>query len=243
MSDHDNTPQTPATPEQTAPVASDPAAQQPAKPLKPRRRRGLWIAGGVVAAALLAGGGVAAGAALADLDDDDDDRVASSAQEDGAAEVVDDDTDDAAPGESASGADVYGAETAADIAEVIAAASAVAEGDAVSVDAERDGSWEVQLETEAGDESEVRVAADGTAEVVATETAGSDDRAPENVLDEAAIASLVEAALADTDGTIIELGSDDGTTPYDVTVLTGDGRTVDLELDADLAIAGRDADD
>jgi uncharacterized membrane protein YkoI len=261
--DNDKTVPPPVTPEPSSGPAqrdaSGPTAHQDA-PRTPRRRRGLLIAGGVVAAALLVGGGVAAGAALEN--DDDDDRVpaAASQERDDATDDSGDDAtddsgddatddsrggsgDDAAAGSAGSGAAAYGAASADDITEVVDAASAVADGDAVEIDAKRDGTWEVKLETKAGDESEVRVRADGAAELVSTETAGADDRAPEHVLDARAVDALVQAALADTDGTVIELGSDDGSTPYDVTLLAADGTTVELDLAADFTVSARDSDD
>ncbi|WP_375294476.1 PepSY domain-containing protein, partial [Microbacterium sp.] len=154
-----------------------------------------------------------------------------------------DGSDDSGSDDSAGSATVRGSDSSDEITAIADAASEVAEGDAVDIDAKRDGSWEVTLETADGDESEVRVASDGTARVIETEDAGSDDRGPEHVLDADTIDALVKAALSDTPGTVLELDSGDGSTPYDVTVLSADGTTVDLELDQEFTIAARDTDD
>ena len=95
-----------------------------------------------------------------------------------------------------------------------------------------------------GDESEVRVDADGSAVVVATEAADQDDQAPEGSLDAATVEALVAAALGHTDGTVIDIEIDSDTaSPYDVTVLTADRKTVDIALDSDFNVLTADLDD
>ena len=102
----------------------------------------------------------------------------------------------------------------------------------------------MQFATAAGEETEVRVDADGNAIVVATEAADQDDQAPEGSLDAATLEALVTAALAHTDGTVIDIEIDSDTaSPYDVTVLTADRTTVDIALDSDFAVVTADADD
>ncbi len=84
----------------------------------------------------------------------------------------------------------------------------------------------MQFATAAGEESEVRVDADGSATVVATESADQDDKAREGSLDSATVEALLTAALAHTDGTVIDIEIDSDTaSPYDVTVLTADRKT------------------
>jgi hypothetical protein len=210
---------------------------------KRRRTRGLLIAGGaVLSTLLLAGGGIAVGAAIADEADDatssvSDDQDGADSNDDDAAdgdESSDDgDSDDTATGDVSN----LGTDSADDVVAMIDAASAAGEGQPVSVDFDRDGSAEVTLEAEDGAETEVRVDASGEASVVSKEAAEQGDTAPQNVLDATAIAAIVDAALAETDGRIVEIeADDDGASPWDVTVLTADGTFVDIELDADFAV-------
>lgn len=212
-------------------VAAAPAAA-PAAP-KSRRTRGLLIAGGaVLTAAILAGGGIAVGSAIADEADDD---TTSSVSDDGDA----DDSDDGATDDDSTSGDLsnLGTDSADDLVAMVEAASGVAEGEPVSIELKRDGGAEVSFETADGAETEVRVDAAGEASVISTEEADSGDTAPENVLDADAIASIVDAALAEADGRIVELeADDDGTSPWDVTVLTAGGEFVELDLDAEFAV-------
>lgn len=199
------------------------------------RTRNLFIAGGaVLAAAALAGGGIAVGAAIADeMDDDDDDRTSASTASD------DDRADDDTPA-GAQSAD-RGTASADELNEIIAAAAESAEGDAVGIEAEDVGSWDVQFETPAGDETEVRVTADGATEVISTGTADADDSPAQGVLDVQTVDALVAAALAEVDGKIIDVEIDDDTpSPFDVSVLRADGTTVELVLDADMKVVSTD---
>ena len=179
----------------------------------------------MLAAAVLAGGGIAVGAAIADeMDDDDDDRASASAQQD-------DDGDTAV-----SQADI-GTESAAELNEIIAAAADSAEGDAVGIEANTDGSWDVQFETSDGAETEVRVTADGTTEVLSTEAAEADDTAPQAVLDADTVDALVAAAMDEVSGNITDIEIDDDTaSPFDIAVVQSNGRTIDVELDADMTV-------
>jgi hypothetical protein len=70
----------------------------------------------------------------------------------------------------------------------------------------------VTLETSGGEENEVRVPAEGSTQVVSTDAADADD--------------------SDGKVTTTEI-DDDAAPPYDISVVTADGRTVELDLDAD----------
>ena len=165
----------------------------------------------MLAAAVLAGGGIAVGAAIADEGDDDD-----------AAET----TSSVSPDR--------GTDSAAELSEIVAAAGVVADGQAVAVEANTDGGWNVEFETNAADETEVRVGADGSAEVVSTDAADPDDTAPQHVLDADTLDALVSAAMAEVDGRIVDIEIDaDAASPFDVSVVQSNGRMLDLKLDAD----------
>jgi uncharacterized membrane protein YkoI len=195
-------------------------------PAAPRRSRAWLIAGGsVLAAALLAGGGIAVGAAIGDEMDDDDDRTSS---DNGAASAGDQSAD-------------IGTESAIELADIIDAASASAEGAAVDIEAGRDGSWDVTFETSAGEETQVRVTANGTAQVVSTDAASADDVAPQGVLDADTVDALVATAMAQVEGRITDIEIDDDTaSPFDISVVQANGRTVDLDLDADMKVLSID---
>ena len=111
----------------------------------------------------------------------------------------------------------------------------------MGIEANRDGSWDVQFETSTGAETAVRVASDGTAEVVSTDDASTDDAAPQGVLDVDTVDAMVAAALAEVDGKVVDLEiDDDPASPFDISVLQADGRTVDVELDADMKVLSTD---
>lgn len=213
-----------------------PAAPLPETDPQPKRSRtrALLIGGGAVLAGLvLVGGGVAVGAAIADDHDDDDDRDSSA--------VVDDDRQDGAAPVAAAD---RGTASADDLVRIVAQAGEVADGDAVAIEAERDGAWDVTLVTAAGDETEVRVPSSGAVTVLSTEAADADDTRPSVFLDDATIDSLVTAALADTGGRIVQLEVDDDSRgAYDVVVVSTDGRVVDIDLDADLQVTSSRVDD
>ena len=215
---------------------------------KPSRRRSLLIGGGAaLAAAVLIGGGVVVGAAIADDFETDDDRASSdTAEQDDADSDADDtadsdDADDTADAETASGA---GTASASELLEIIETAAAEAEGEPVAIENTGEGVWDVEFVTAGGEETEVRVAADGNSTVLSTEAADQDDQAPEASLDAETLEALLEAALADTDGTVIEIEIDgDTASPYDVTVLTAGGATADIALDSAFRAVTADAAD
>jgi uncharacterized membrane protein YkoI len=236
----ESTDRTPATPATNDVVVTE-------KPQRSRTRTLLFAGGAIVAAAVLVGGGAAIGAAIAD-DDDDDVADASLVANDEAGDSTtqtdrdDDDTttgvdDDTSSSSGTTAGSEVGTSSAAELNEIIAAASAIADGDPVSIDAERGGAWDVSFETAAGDESEVRVSSDGTAKLLSTEAADADDTAPQGTLDAKTVDALVAAALAEVDGAVTDLDiDDDPTSPFDVSVLTSDGRSVDIELDAQMSV-------
>ncbi|QLD12023.1 hypothetical protein [Microbacterium oleivorans] len=243
----------PASPTAAAPAASPSNAEVPAGPTAatpPRRaRRTALLAGGaVVAAALLVGGGAAIGAAVAD-DDDEDGREASLVSDDTRSNAVGTDGDrGGAPGErtnaGGTSTEPYGAASVDELERVADAARGAADGSVVSIDADRDGTWDVQLVAADGSESEVRVSADGTATVRETEAAEAGDVAAGNVLDAATLGSMVEAALAEADGRVIEIDADDDDrSPFDVAVLTADRGIVEITLDVDGSVLRTETDD
>ena len=83
----------------------------------------------------------------------------------------------------------------------------------------------------------MRVAEDGTAEVVSTDAADADDSAPLGVLDVDTVDALVAAAMAEVDGKITDLEiDDDPASPFDIAVVQANGRTLSLDLDADMKV-------
>jgi len=250
---------------QTVPVTPTPGeAPHPAAPAaapapaptesKPGRKRALLIGGGIAAAVVLAGGGIAIGAAIGDEFGDDD---SSSMSDDAGHENTqgddasrdDSDRDDSADDEGAStngsgsGTDI-GTASADELIEIADAARGAAEGDVTSIDAKRDGTWEVQLTNAAGDETEVRVDADLAASVISTDPADGDDTRASLSLDDETIRALVTAALDEADGMITDLDVDgDEASPYDASVLTSDNRSIDIDINADFAVVGTDVDD
>ncbi|MFJ2544172.1 hypothetical protein [Microbacterium sp. NPDC087589] len=243
---------------ETVPVAplaadTDAPASAPAAPAKRGRKRALLIGGGIAAAVVLAGGGVAIGAAIGDEFGDDDDRPSVSdgprgdaddhgGQPGGDRDDRDDDDRDDEQGAPQGGGPVtgIGTDSADELVEIADAARGAADGGVTSIDAKRDGTWEVQLTAANGNETEVRVDADLAATIVSTEQ-DDDDSAPTSTLDEAAIRALVDAALAEADGMITDLDADnDEVSPYDASVLTSDRRSIDIDFSADFAVGGTD---
>lgn len=241
----DATAQYPAAGQHPAPAA--PAADAP----KPRRTRALLIGGGIAAAVILAGGGIAVGAAIGDEFGDDDDRpsVSDDARHDDAPADRGDhrgDRDDDEGGSNGGGTPATGIGTASadELVAIADAARGAAEGDVTSIDAKRDGTWEVQLTAANGDETDVRVDADLGTSIVSTDAADGDDTGPALLLDEATIRSLVAAALDEADGMITDLDVDsDDVSPYDASVLTTDNRSIDIDFDSAFAVVGTDTDD
>lgn len=246
----DDQPTVPVTPTTDAAPQAPAAGQHPVAPpaasapvgTKPRRTRALLIGGGIAAAVVLVGGGAAVGAAIGDEIGDDDDRTSVS---DGPRHDADDRDDDGGSTSAAQGPVTgIGTDSADELIEIADAARGAADGEVTSIDAKRDGAWEVQLTTAAGDETEVRVDEKLAATVVSTEAADGDDTGPTLVLDDEAIRSLVSAALAEADGLITDLDVDgDDVSPYDASVLTTDNRSIDIDFTAEFAVVGTDTDD
>lgn len=239
-------PQAPdATAYPTAPAAA-PAA--PAEP-KPVRKRALLIGGGIAAAVVLAGGGIAVGAAIGDeFGDDDRSSISDGPRHDDAddhGQRGDDRGDDRgnAPSNDRGPVTGIGSASADELIKIAAAARGVADGEVTSIDAKRDGTWEVQLTTTSGDETEVRVDSSLAASVISTDVADGDDTGPALALDDQTIRALVSAALAEAEGMITDLDVDgDDVSPYDASVLTTDNRSVDIDFNADFAVVGTDID-
>lgn len=253
MDDKNLTPDNNLTPDQTP---------EPTAAAKPGRTRALLIGGGIAAAVILTGGGIAVGAAIGDEFGDDDDRssVSDDAHHDGASGDRGDDhggrgddhgdqrgdrDDDARTGSNGGTAVTgIGTSSADELVAIADAARGTAEGDVTSIDAKRDGTWEVQLTTANGDETDVRVNADLGTSIVSTDAADGDDTGPALILDEATIRSLVTAALDEADGMITDLDVDsDDVSPYDASVLTTDNRSIDIDFDSAFAVVGTDIDD
>lgn len=242
----------------TQPVSDEMTAPVPTR----SRRRPLLIGAAIAAALVLTGGGVAVGAAMADDRDDDDRSTAdqslagavsrdSTAGRDHDDDDRDDDSDDrysdddsARTSPSAPPADrtTRGAASADELDAIIAAASTAATGTITSIDAKRDGHWDIEFLDAAGLETDVRFAVDGTASVLSTDT-DTDSSIPAGALDAATLDALFAAALTEQSGRIIEIDVDsDAASPYDVTVLRADGVTVELDLGSDFAILATDLD-
>ncbi|SDG90974.1 hypothetical protein [Microbacterium pygmaeum] len=209
-----------STPEPTQPAVSHPQNS----PKRPRKHVVLLSVAGVVAALALVGGGVAVGAAIADDDGDDRDDVAESTQQ------TSDET-------------VRGSSSADELIDIVQSASASTDGVPTALEASRDGSWLVQFTTDAGDESDVRVSADGTATVGETDPAGADDVAPTTQLDDTTVRALVDAALAAADGAIVSLDVDDNPADsYEATILGSNGTLTELSLDGSFAVTNSETD-
>lgn len=258
------TPAVPVTPASgEAPHSEGPAAASAPVPAeaKPGRRRALLIGGGIAAAVLLAGGGIAVGAAIGDEFGDDDRPSASDGSDhDGDRDDRDDrnDRDDAdnrdddadnrddrgGSAQDSGPTTGIGTSSADELIEIADAARDAAEGDVTSIDAKRDGTWDVQLTNAAGDETEVRVDEGLAASVISTDPADGDDTAAGLSLDAETIRALVAAALAEADGMITDLDVDgDDVSPYDASVLTSDNRSIDIDYSADFVVVGTDIDD
>ncbi|TDL45935.1 PepSY domain-containing protein [Microbacterium oleivorans] len=240
MSENTTTPDQP-----TSPIAEAQTAAPAAAPSKRRGRTAMIAGGATLGAVLLVGGGVAIGAAVADdRDDDGFDSLSSSQRSQTASDDVaatTERTDDDA--QVAPAAD-FGAGNAGELSALVDAAKGVADGEPTAIDANRDGTWDVTLTAGDGAETEVRITANGTAAVHETEAAEADDRAPRNVLDAATLTAMVDAALAEQPGRILEIDADDDNrSPFDVSVLTGDRQVVDITLDASGSVIASEIDD
>lgn len=239
------TPTAGEAPHPAAPAATPATAHTESKP---GRKRALLIGGGIAAAVVLAGGGIAIGAAIGDeFGDDDRSSVSDDASRDDSDhdDSDDDSTDEGGASSNGSGpATGFGSASADELIEIADAARSAAEGDVTSIDANRDGTWEVQLTNDAGDETEVRVDKGLAASVISTDPADGDDTGASLRLDDETIRALVTAALAEADGMITDLDVDgDDVSPYDASVFTSDNRSIDIDFSAEFAIVGTDIDD
>jgi len=230
------------TTNQTDPIDPTPNATPTYQNTESKRSlpRALLVSGGaVLAAAVLIGGGVAVGAAIADETDEDGDgdtTTETTQRDDDAAATDDSDADEAIA--------AVGTASVSELLDIIEIASAEAEGEPIGIEAAAEGAWDVKFATAGGDESEVRVDTDGTAVVTSTEAADQDAQAREGSLDDQTLEALVTAALADTDGTVVDIEIDgDTASPYDVSVLTADRKTVDIALDPEFTVLTADPDD
>jgi hypothetical protein len=231
--------------------AAEPVPAPGASAPKPGRKRALLI-GGIAAAVVLAGGGIAVGAAIGDeFGDDDRSSMSDSPRHDDAddhgqrAGDRSDDSEDRgnAPSNDRGPATGIGSASADELIKIAAAARGAADGEVTSIDAKRDGTWEVQLTTSAGDETDVRVDSSLAASVISTDVADGDDTGPALTLDDQTIRALVSAALAEAEGMITDLDVDgDDVSPYDASVLTTDNRSIDIDFSADFAVVGTDID-
>jgi len=240
---------TPGTGQHPTFPAAEPVAAPAASAPKPGRKRALLIGGGIAAAVILTGGGIAVGAAIGDeFGDDDRPSMSDGAHHDDADDHGqpgadrNDDRDDA-PSNGRGPVTGIGTASADELITIADAARGAADGEVTSIDAKRDGTWEVQLTTAAGDETEVRVDEGRTASVISTDVADGDDTGPTLTLDDETIRALVSAALAEAEGMITDLDVDgDDVSPYDASVLTSDSRSIDIDFGADFAVVGTDID-
>jgi len=221
--------------------------QQNAVPAeKPTRsRRPLLIGGAIVAAIALVGGGVAVGLGLGDDEGVPVGEPSSEGTPGASVPAAPEQTASSEPTPTPSASAPAGAADADALLAVIATATAAeqAEGDAVRLEARGDGTLEVDFETADGAETEVTVAADGTASVTDRDPGDADD-VPVGALDEPTVRALVDAVFAAGEGTVIELGvDDDRDSPYDATVLAADGATIEFDLDPDFAVIDVDQDE
>ncbi|MFJ6653494.1 hypothetical protein ACIQLJ_11925 [Microbacterium sp. NPDC091313] len=248
----------PAASEHAAPAASAAPVMTAEPEKKPVLRRGAtWaiVGGGVVAALVLVGGGAALGAALADHDDrpavvDGPGQRGDDGGTQGDRQGPDMQGDRQGPGGQGGPAQgggpdrdggpggITGSSDAGELTGIVAKAKSAdgVSGDATELEARPGGAWEVRFETTAGAETDVLVASDGTATARRTDT-DSDDDAPSATLTDAAISSIVQAALDEASGTIVKIEADDDTAkPYEVTVMLTDGGRMEIDLGSDFAV-------
>ncbi len=255
----------PPTPGAEAPIAGSgqhpvfPAAEPVPAPAtsasKPGRTRALLIGGGIAAAVVLAGGGVAVGAAIGDEFGDDD---RSSMSDDGPRHDADDhgprgedrgdddrgdDDHGNAPSHGRGPVTGIGTASADELIAIADAARRAADGEVTSIDAKRDGTWEVQLTTAAGAETEVRVDEALVASVTSTDAADGDDTGPRSPSTTRRSAPWSPPHSPRAEGMITDLDVDgDDVSPYDASVLTSDNRSIDIDFSADFAVVGTDID-
>ncbi len=197
------------------PTPNPEAAPQTAPAPAPRRRTGLIVAG--VAAVVILAAGVGAGFAVALSGDDDDDRTEFS-------------------NSSNNGGPVSGDTDLDGMLDAAKTALTAADGEVVAIEERTDGTWRVEVQ---GGGREYEVAVDGSDARVVEED--NDDDGDDLALTEDAVRSLVEAATADTDGRVVQIGSDDNR--YSVEVRPASGPSVELDLDDSFQVVGSETDD
>ncbi|WP_144795039.1 PepSY domain-containing protein [Kocuria palustris] len=177
-------------------------------------------------------------ATTAEATDDATEDSTDDATDDASEDAADDASDDASDEPSSEASEGAGGGVAAgagiptdpaDLDEILGAAEGTLDGStAVSVEDARDAGWEVTV-VEGTQEQEVRVADDLSTEVIETESDDDQDVDPASV--GTSLSEAVEAASADQDGTVTEvgLGEDDGRTGW--TVEFDD--EIEVEVDAD----------
>ena len=150
--------------------------------------------------------------------------------------------DDTAGGteSTTNGAALAGMSTADEAAAYIDTATGAVSGTPTGIELNQDGSWDVEIMESANSEVTVRVYEDGTTQIV--ETDQEDDAAS---LTQEDIARIFDAALADTNGTIVSISAEDENDEdrdaYGVEVLSSDGtQVVELELDINYSVIDRE---
>ncbi len=196
----------------TPPTTPEVAPQTSPAPA-PRRRTGLIVAG-VATVAILAAG-VGAGFAVALSDDDDSTEFSTS---------------------SSNGGSVSGETDLDGMLDAASTALTAAEGDVVAIEERTDGTWRVEVQ---GGGREYEIAVDGSEARIVEED--DDEDGDDLALTADAVRSLVEAATNDTDGRVVQIGSDDNR--YSVEVRPSSGRSVELDLDESFQVVGSETDD
>lgn len=195
------------------PPTTPEVAPQTAPAPAPRRRTGLIVAG-VATVAILAAG-VGAGFAVALSDDDDSTEFSTS---------------------SSNGGSVSGETDLDGMLDAASTALTAADGDVVAIEERTDGTWRVEVQ---GGGREYEIAVDGSEARIVEED--DDEDGDDLALTADAVRSLVEAATNDTDGRVVQIGSDDNR--YSVEVRPSSGRSVELDLDESFQVVGSETDD
>ena len=195
------------------PPTTPEVAPQTAPAPAPRRRTGLIVAGAATVAILAAG--VGAGFAVALSDDDDSTEFSTS---------------------SSNGGSVSGETDLDGMLDAASTALTAADGDVVAIEERTDGTWRVEVQ---GGGREYEIAVDGSDARIVEED--DDEDGDDLALTADAVRSLVEAATNDTDGRVVQIGSDDDR--YTVEVRPSSGRSVELDLDESFQVVGSETDD
>lgn len=222
----------------TSPTAAPDAPIDPA----PGRGRGrALLVGGIAAALVFTSGGVAVGVAVGAAESDDGSRPSVGTT------PPDNDNDILAEIQGVTAASEgprFGTDSVDALVLIADAARSAAHGNVISLGAKRDGTWEVQLTTPAGDETTVHVDSHLGAAIIATELADGDDRAPAYTLNNETIRAVVSASLRDTPGMVTELNADDDDfSPYDATIITTANRSIEIDLSSSFSAISKNTDD